>query len=132
MPFLVPLRALDRRPEQPGVPPEANDEDDVSEDEVRVIICDACEHTITTEAARIAKDGRHDHVFTNPHGYTFHIACFGSAPGVVEVGPASSEWAWFAGHVWQTVVCGGCTTHLGWRFAREGAFYGLILSRIRG
>ena len=32
----------------------------------------------------------------------------------------------------ESVVCGGCGEHLGWRFSGAAPFYGLLLDRLRG
>lgn len=29
----------------------------------------------------------------------------------------SAEFSWFPGYVWQTMSCGGCYSHLGWKFS---------------
>ncbi len=76
--------------------------------------------------------GAHQHRFLNPLGAAFRIGLFGQAPGCVATGPATLEYTWFAGYAWQVALCGGCHTHLGWRYARAGAapFYGLIIDRL--
>lgn len=97
----------------------------------RILICGACRHPVTQARMRIAVNGSHDHRFFNPYGIVFHIGCFGAAPGCVTEGDASTEFAWFKGHVWRLAHCRGCQTHLGWQFSRDGAsFYGLVLNRL--
>ncbi len=99
----------------------------------RVIRCAQCGHPITRPKHRFAMNGRPDHVFTNPHGYTFHIACFREARGAGVVGEESDEWAWFEGWTWQTAICRGCLTHVGWAFRQgESEFWGLILGKLDG
>jgi hypothetical protein len=109
---------------------EASDEasDETSE---RVIRCAQCGHVVTRPRHRFAMNGRPDHVFTNPSGHTFHIACFREAEGAAGVGEESDEWAWFEGWVWQAAVCRGCLTHIGWAFRQgESEFWGLILAKL--
>lgn len=99
------------------------------------LVCAACGFVVTHEAARITVDGAHAHARTNPHGFTYDFGCFSEAPGTVPSGAPSMQATWFAGHFWWIRNCGGCGTHLGWLFyrgdQREGAFYGLILDRLR-
>ena len=94
------------------------------------LLCRSCGQRITDNEARIPIGDRHEHTVTNPHGFTFHIGCFDSAPGVVEEGEPSSYFSWFAGYHWRIVICQGCRWHLGWRFDdADSHFYGLILDR---
>ncbi len=96
------------------------------------LLCRACGQAITRSAERVSVDGAHHHTFANPHGIVFEIGCFASAPGCGTAGPASDEFTWFAGYRWRVALCGGCLTHLGWRFAARGghAFFGLIVERL--
>lgn len=109
-------------------PDERMDEDEEVE---RVVRCATCDHVVAKAEDRFIKDGREDHVFTNPEGLTFQIACWREAPGCAGFGQESDEWAWFPGWTWQVAVCAGCLTHLGWFFRRDASsFVGLILDRI--
>lgn len=109
---------------------EAESVDDIEEPE-RVIRCAECGHVLTKSEHRFTMNGRHEHVFTNPHGYVFHISCFRTAPGAGAVGGESDEWAWFSGWNWQTAICRGCLTHIGWRFLQgEDEFWGLIAAKL--
>ena len=94
--------------------------------------CRSCGHAITREQDRMSMHGSHEHDFTNPHGFRFHIGCFSDAPGCVSIGESTAEHTWFAGYRWRAGVCKGCQTHLGWRFQSSGEaqFYGLILDRL--
>ncbi len=96
------------------------------------VLCRACGQAITRGTERILVDGAHRHTFANPHGLVFEIGCFGRAPGCGGAGSASGEFTWFAGYSWRAVLCIGCLTHLGWRFAAPSghAFFGLILERL--
>jgi hypothetical protein len=93
--------------------------------------CARCRHPITTADQRISINDQHEHFFVNPHGYDFHIGCFGSAPGAIGAGPATAEWTWFSGHTWQLSHCRNCSTHLGWLFrSPTQTFHGLVLDRL--
>jgi hypothetical protein len=95
------------------------------------LMCAHCNAPITTDDQRIEVSGRHEHYFVNPHGFDFHVGCFGEAPGATSAGRASSEFTWFPGHTWQMALCSACTTHLGWLFRSPRAvFHGLILDRL--
>ncbi|MBI1731367.1 MAG: hypothetical protein HYR49_01185 [Gammaproteobacteria bacterium] len=96
----------------------------------RPLRCRACGWLITTETARCAVGGAHEHQRTNPAGFEFRFGCFRDAPGCGRIGPASGEHTWFAGCVWRIAVCGGCGEHLGWAFSGADTFYGLILDRL--
>ena len=92
--------------------------------------CINCGNVITHPGERIEINGQHAHIFSNPHGIRFNIGCFASAPGVVEQDPGTAFWSWFDGYRWQTSLCRQCSVHLGWRFANNDSFYGLILTRL--
>jgi len=93
--------------------------------------CTACENHIVAANQRRQVDGKHEHVQANPHGVVFHIGCFSSAPGCIQMGEASSEWSWFKGYNWQICLCSSCGFHLGWLFrSSESTFWGLIMSRL--
>jgi hypothetical protein len=97
----------------------------------RRILCAACRHPVTHQSERLYLHGAHEHRFTNPHGITYRIGCFGDAAGCTAVGTATEEFTWFRGYAWRIAVCKNCQTHLGWRFqAAQDYFHGLILDRL--
>ena len=103
----------------------------------RALVCAACGHPTTDEAARIEMAGCHAHTCVNPGGYVYRIGCFRHAPGVVGAGGWSGDYSWFGGYLWQVVCCGACSMHLGWAFEPEARsagtadrFFGLILDRL--
>jgi hypothetical protein len=99
--------------------------------EERRLFCATCHNLITNQDDRISIQGAQEHTFTNPHGYVFHIGCFGDTRGCSYVGERMSAWSWFRGYTWRIALCGECNTHLGWLFeAAETRFYGLILNRL--
>jgi len=95
--------------------------------------CRTCGWAVTSEDQRTAVNGRHNHVFFNPHGQVFEIGCFAQAPGAIPASPSSAEFSWFPGLVWQVAVCAACQVPLGWRFrdVQDSGFFGLILDRLR-
>ncbi len=98
----------------------------------KALLCTVCSAPITTAAQRIEKQGKHLQTFFNPAGIVYEIGCFLEAPGCLVYGPASTEFAWFAGHSWQIVYCSNCLEHLGWKFlGADGSFFGLIVNRLR-
>lgn len=102
-----------------------------TETDKRRLLCAACAHPVTDPGHRIARNGAHQHEFTNPHGVVYRIGCFDAAPGCIQVGPASNQWTWFPGFAWRIALCGQCQNHLGWEYRSTGeGFFGLILDRL--
>ncbi len=82
--------------------------------------------------AGFSVNGSHRHLGTNPHGLSFEIGCFRTAPGCHQVGQETAEWSWFPGYRWRVALCRGCGMHLGWCYrGGEPAFYGLIVDQLR-
>ena len=97
----------------------------------RRLLCAACAEPVTTDEYRVAIEGRHIHLRTNPAGFDFEFGCFNEAPGAIVVGEATGEHTWFADFRWRYSICRHCGLHLGWHFERGGnRFYGLILDRL--
>lgn len=93
--------------------------------------CRYCRYRITHPDERTEISQRHLHTFVNPHGLTYRIGCFASAPGARAQGEATELWTWFPGYRWQIAICGSCGVHLGWRYgAGEVVFFGLIVDRL--
>ena len=110
--------------------PAARTTDEVGGD-APAILCAACRRRVTTTGARIEMMGLHAHTCVNPAGLSYRIGCFAIVVGCEIVSNPSSEWSWFPGWRWQVEQCGGCRTHLGWKFIRnDSAFHGLILDRL--
>ena len=99
---------------------------------IKAIWCGLCGREVTGTDQKIAVHGTHAHTFFNPAGIVFELGCFRAAPGCRNVGEASAEFTWFAGHVWRIALCRRCNSHLGWFFEKgEQSFYGLILKNIK-
>ena len=93
----------------------------------RGLRCAACGQLITNAAAAVMVNDAHAHVFANPHGFMYQIACFAAAPGVAVHPMESDDFAWFDGYRWAIVICVSCGRHMGWRFRSSGhRFFGLI------
>jgi hypothetical protein len=107
-------------------------EGDVLIEEEEILLCAACGNSITANGQRISVDGGHEHTFVNPGGYLFHVGCFKEAPGCLQVGRSTTEFAWFRGSSWKHAVCGSCLENLGWVFhyPSQNRFYGLILDML--
>ena len=94
--------------------------------------CVVCEHRITERGYRREMSGAHEHLFVNPAGVSFRVACFVAAPGCAYVGLTSQAFSWFPGFRWQVAVCGRCCAHVGWIFRCVGEqFHGLIATALR-
>ncbi len=122
------LRDIDWGKEGLSVPDEKQAEETESEE---VILCKQCGHSITETRNKTGVNDSHMHTFFNPAGFIYEIGCFSEAPGCWIHGPASKEFAWFAGFSWRLALCDNCTTHLGWFFAsKSSTFFGLILKKL--
>ena len=107
----------------------AADAADIDDDIGRIRLrCAACGHLLTFASQAVAIAGRIHHHATNPAGFSFRFATFGTAPGCDVVGAPHAEHSWFPPARWQLAQCGGCAVHCGWRFRAAAAadFFALI------
>ena len=97
------------------------------------IYCATCSHVISHIDQRIEACGSHEHHFTNPHGYRFHLGCYKEALGCMVTGPPHAADTWFPSYRWRLAQCEECAIHLGWFFAdaSDHSFFGLITDRIQ-
>jgi hypothetical protein len=97
------------------------------------IYCATCSHVVSHIDHRIEVGGSHDHRFTNPHGFRFHLGCYREALGCTVTGPSNAADTWFPGFHWRIAQCEECAMHLGWCFANaaDQTFFGLITERIQ-
>ena len=95
-------------------------------------ICSQCGQRIAQETARVTIQGQHRHIFSNPSGIVFEIACFSTAVGFSFSGGYATDFTWFSGYAWRIVLCSRCLAHLGWMFsgAAGGLFFGFITDRV--
>ncbi len=106
------------------------EEDDEQEREI-VIVCRFCRNIVAKKKDMMEINGRHYHVFKNPAGIIFHIGCYVSARGCMNMGIHTGEYSWFPGFLWRYAICSVCHAHLGWHYTSGNAgFYGLILDNI--
>ena len=97
----------------------------------RILACANCRRAITSPADRTEIDGSHEHIFVNPDKQEFRIGCFTSATGLLRVGPSTLEYTWFQGYAWQSEICAGCRTFLGWLYRKgDHRFHGLVLDSL--
>ena len=103
-----------------------------SEEPERELYCFICGTSITHRRERFAVQGSHEHTFTNPGGYVYHIGCFRAAHGCAQAGKFEEAYTWFRGFSWRYALCASCRVHLGWAYrdGEEAEFYGLILNRL--
>jgi hypothetical protein len=126
-----PVRLREQEPPAPGSNPERKDRAQTGGADSSWLCCRTCGTPIAPSSARFQASGA-PLVFANPHGVVFDIVTLSRADGARAIGPATSEFTWFAGYAWQAVLCGRCAAHLGWRYqaARAGLspteFFGLI------
>lgn len=97
-----------------------------------LILCRFCHAAITSKREELEVSGGHQHRFVNPSGLHFLIGCFKLAPGCDIGGPATNEYSWFKGFIWQTARCSDCGEHLGWFYQSGEAnqFFGLIVEKL--
>lgn len=94
------------------------------------INCSRCGQIVTRQKHRLEVDGRWEHTFRNPAGYSFHVQCFQEAPGCLVLGEPTEKDTWFPGCSWNLAACRGCQQHLGWQFLGRERFWGLIATRL--
>jgi hypothetical protein len=105
----------------------ASFEDVAAEQPKRTVRCANCEFAITEPEFAIEP---HEHTFRNPAGYSFHVVCYRTAPGAIEVGEPSGLATWFVGYEWTYALCGQCNRHIGWFYVGKDKFAGLIATRL--
>ena len=108
------------------------DSPELAEKEDEKVICRNCAAPITDRNEIMEIEGSAFHYKRNPAGIYFSIICFRSAKGCRNAGYYTSEYSWFPGYKWCIVICGVCSSHLGWQYSGKGNFYGLIADRISG
>ena len=99
------------------------------------LVCKTCGTTISTTDALMPR-GEWPLVFANPHGLVFELVLLRAAQQLMLIGPSTIEHTWFSGYAWRVALCGGCGTHLGWRYEAvepersPALFFGLQQSQL--
>ncbi len=129
-PILAFQRDTDRQLDDIRVSKE--DTEEKEKDEKDFILCKFCRNRVASAENAMIINGQSRHVFTNPHGYVFEIACFSVAEGCVNYGVPTTEFTWFPGYSWRFSICAKCHNHLGWQYqsANSDIFHGLILGNL--
>jgi hypothetical protein len=93
-------------------------------------LCAWCLNRVANERDRFKYEGRDEFTFSNPQGFRFEIITFLQPLGCRETGVPTLEHTWFSGHTWSFCQCHRCGQHLGWFYAGQHHFVGLIKDRI--
>ena len=93
-------------------------------------LCAWCHNRVANERDRFSFDGKDEFTFSNPEGIRFEIITFSRTLGCRQTGTPTLEHTWFPGHAWSFCQCEQCGMHLGWYYAGEHQFVGLIRDRL--
>ena len=93
-------------------------------------LCAWCHNRVANERDRFSFDGKDEFTFSNPEGIRFEIITFSRTLGCRPAGVPTLDYTWFPGHAWSYCQCDRCGQHLGWYYAGQYDFAGLITDRI--
>jgi hypothetical protein len=93
-------------------------------------LCFWCHNRVANENDRFKYGNQDEFTFSNPEGIRFDIITFSQTLGCRQTGIPTLEHTWFSGHAWAFCLCTRCGHHLGWFYAGEHVFAGLIKNRI--
>lgn len=93
-------------------------------------LCSWCHSRVANEQDRFKFEGQDEFTFSNPEGLRFDIITFSETHACSESGVPTLEHTWFADHTWSYCLCTHCGRHLGWYFAGQYEFAGLVKDRI--
>ena len=93
-------------------------------------LCAWCLNRVAVDQDRFQYEGKDHFAFSNPDGLTFRIITFSRTLGCSEAGVPTLEFTWFPGHAWSFCQCDQCSQHLGWFYAGQHHFVGLIIDRL--
>ena len=93
-------------------------------------LCAWCLNRVANEQDRFKYEGKDEFTFSNPEGIRFEIITFSQTPGCRQAGVPTLEHTWFPGHAWLFCLCDRCSRHLGWFYAGQHDFAGLITARL--
>jgi len=83
----------------------------------RVIVCRRCHKQLGDQAYifSMSSEGPQG-AFVNPGGVVHETLTLYRAKNLRLVGHPSAEYSWFPGYSWTITECGGCGSHIGWKF----------------
>jgi hypothetical protein len=93
-------------------------------------LCAWCLNRVASDKDRFKFDGKDAFTFLNPEGIRFEIITFSTTLGCRQAGEPTLAHTWFPGHAWSFCLCDRCGRHLGWFYAGQHGFAGLISRRI--
>jgi hypothetical protein len=93
-------------------------------------LCSWCLNHVANERDRFAFNGKDEFSFSNPEGIRFEIITFSHTLGCRQSGVPTLDNTWFPSYAWSYCLCGCCGQHLGWHYAGQHDFSGLIKNRI--
>jgi hypothetical protein len=93
-------------------------------------LCAWCLNRVANERDRFKYEGKGEFTFANPEGLRFELITFSQTLGCPQAGVPTLQHTWFPGHAWSFCLCDRCGRHLGWHFAGQHEFAGLITDRI--
>lgn len=93
-------------------------------------LCAWCLNRVADDRDRFSFEGKDEFAFSNPSGIRFEIITFAQTYGCRQTGVPTLEHSWFAGHAWSFCQCERCGQHLGWYYAGQHEFAGLIKAQI--
>ncbi|KAG8041068.1 hypothetical protein G9C98_002056 [Cotesia typhae] len=98
-----------------------------------VFVCKRCGAKVAkqTDVFQMNEEGVQS-AYCNPAGAIHEtITLYKAQSLVLDNAPPSSEYSWFPGYQWTIAHCGGCRSHMGWRFTaaqrdlKPQSFWGL-------
>jgi hypothetical protein len=93
-------------------------------------LCAWCLNCVANERDRLKFEGQDEFTFSNPEGIRFEIITFSRTLGCQQTGTPTLAHTWFPGHAWSFCHCDRCGQHLGWYYAGQHDFVGLITARL--
>jgi hypothetical protein len=93
-------------------------------------LCAWCLRRVATERDRFDYSGQDEFALSNPAGIRFDLITFSRTIGCRQTGAPTLDHTWFPGHAWSFCQCGCCGQQLGWYYAGQDNFVGLVRERI--
>ena len=93
-------------------------------------LCAWCLNRVASDKDRFQYEGRDTFTFFNPDGIRFEIVTLSKTLGCQQTGVPTLTNTWFPEHAWSFCLCDRCGSHLGWYYAGQYDFVGLIVDNI--